>query len=150
MNHYNYFTGNKWDLRFLDLAAHIAGWSKDPSTKVGAVIADAAHRIISLGFNGYASGVEDTILSREQKLARTIHAEANALHFAAQDVHGCSIYVTHAPCSHCAAHIIQRGITRVVFDEPSVDFLSRWEDSYNEARAMFSEAGTIVLLRKAQ
>ena len=27
-----------WDTRFLDLSEHISKWSKDPSTKVGAVI----------------------------------------------------------------------------------------------------------------
>jgi dCMP deaminase len=29
-----------WDKRFLDLAEHVAQWSKDPRTKVGAVIVD--------------------------------------------------------------------------------------------------------------
>lgn len=29
---------NKWDRRFLDLASHIASWSKDPNTKVGSKI----------------------------------------------------------------------------------------------------------------
>jgi Deoxycytidylate deaminase len=31
---------DKWDARFLDLAVYIADWSKDPSTKVGAVWCD--------------------------------------------------------------------------------------------------------------
>jgi dCMP deaminase len=29
-----------WDRRFINLADHIAQWSRDPSTKVGAVITD--------------------------------------------------------------------------------------------------------------
>lgn len=36
----------KWDARFLDLAALVASWSRDPSTQVGAVIADGINRII--------------------------------------------------------------------------------------------------------
>ena len=28
---------NKWDYRFIKLAKEIASWSKDPSTKVGAI-----------------------------------------------------------------------------------------------------------------
>ena len=31
-------TDTDWDRRFLELADHIAGWSKDPSRGVGAVI----------------------------------------------------------------------------------------------------------------
>ena len=52
---------DKWDNRFYDLAAYIADWSKDPSTKVGAVIVDPKNkRIVSTGFNGFPFGVEDT------------------------------------------------------------------------------------------
>ena len=35
-----------WDLKFLKLAKHISDWSKDPSTKVGAVIVDQDNRIV--------------------------------------------------------------------------------------------------------
>jgi len=42
----------KWALRFLGLASYISKWSKDPSTKVGAVIAQG-NRIVSLGYNGF-------------------------------------------------------------------------------------------------
>ena len=44
---------NIWNQRFIELAEHVATWSKDPSTKVGAVIVDFDKRIISIGFNGY-------------------------------------------------------------------------------------------------
>lgn len=118
----------------------MATWSKDDSTGVGAVITSPDHRIISVGFNGYPKGVKDLIISREQKLARTIHAEANALHFAGRDVSGCSIYVTHPPCSHCAAHIIQRGITRVISPLPDQKFMDRWAASLAESTRMFDEA----------
>jgi len=39
-----------WDIRFLDLAKHISIWSKDPSTKVGAVIFDSDKRIVRVAF----------------------------------------------------------------------------------------------------
>jgi deoxycytidylate deaminase len=41
----------KWDRRFLELARHVAAWSKDPSTQVGAVVAEGK-RVVSLGYNG--------------------------------------------------------------------------------------------------
>lgn len=140
---------NKWDTRFLELAQIVAGWSKDDSTGVGAVIVSSDKRIVSIGFNGYPKGVDDTILSREQKIARTIHAEANALHFANRDVAGCSIYVTHPPCSHCAAHIIQRGIARVFTFVPDKHFMDRWAASLLESMKMFEEADVeLVYLEK--
>ena len=43
-----------------NLAKHIGSWSKDPSTKVGAVIVDDKNRIVSVGYNGFPRGVEDS------------------------------------------------------------------------------------------
>lgn len=135
----------KWDKRFLDLAAHVASWSKDPSTRVGAVIVDANKRVVSLGFNGFPAGVNDEELPRERKLLRTIHAEINAIAFANVSVRGCTIYVTHAPCANCTANLIQNGIAKVVFPRPINDFKERWADHYSEAMLMLMEAGVEVV-----
>ena len=48
-----------WNKRFLDLAGHVAGWSKDPSTKVGAVIVNDDKQVLGLGYNGFPRGVHD-------------------------------------------------------------------------------------------
>ena len=136
----------RWDLRFIEMAALVASWSKDPSTKVGAVITNDKNHVISLGFNGFPRGVEDRLdVSRETKLARTIHAEPNAILHAKQDLAGCSIYVTRPPCSNCAALIIQSGISRVVYEAPDPDFLVRWKDSISESIQMFEEARITVV-----
>lgn len=135
---------SKWDSRFLALAGLVAGWSKDPSTQVGAVIVDADKRIVSTGFNGFARGVNDAPAEREVKLLRTIHAEENALLFARRDVTGMTIYVTRPPCARCAAKIIQSGVARVVFTLPPVDFVERWALEMKEAQAMFDEVGITV------
>ncbi|HIF04044.1 MAG TPA: CMP deaminase, partial [Candidatus Poseidoniales archaeon] len=49
----------KWDRRFLALAEHIAGWSKDPSTQVGCVVVGVDREIRSTGFNGFPRGIAD-------------------------------------------------------------------------------------------
>lgn len=138
-----------WDNRFLDLCEHISEWSKDPSTKVGAVITDKNHRVISMGYNGAPQGVsEPSESNREQKLLRTIHAEANALHFANRDVSGCTLYVNLPPCAHCAAHIIQRGIKRVVYNFDRIkhaSFYTRWHLELSEAMTMFRESGVEIV-----
>ncbi len=136
----------KWDTRFLGLAAHISAWSKDPSSQVGAVITDG-NRIVSLGYNGFAAGVEDRqerLDSRDVKLNLTIHAEENAMIFAKRDLSGCTVYVTHPPCPRCASKLIQEEFKRVVYIAPSDDFLSRWAEDLRLSSEMYREAGIEV------
>lgn len=136
---------NKWDERFMDMAHLVATWSKDPSTKVAAVCVDG-NRVVSLGFNGFPRGTDDSpelYADRERKYKRVLHAEQNAIAFANRDLAGCTIYVTHAPCSRCVAQIIQAGITQVVCPNPWADndYMSRWRDDVLETEAMCREAG---------
>lgn len=119
---------DKWDIRFLQMATFVATWSKDPSTQVGAVIADTENRIVSLGYNGFPRGAADDhrLNIREQKYKLVIHAEENAILNATGDVKNCSIFLTHPPCLHCCGILKQAGIYRVVFEEPSAQFRQRW------------------------
>lgn len=134
-----------WQDYFLGMARHVATKSKDPSTKVGAVLVDANNRVVSIGFNGPPRGVpDDPSVDRETKLRRTLHAEQNAIIFARRDLAGCTLYVTHAPCARCAAMIVQTGITRVVYFAPEPEFEARWADDLEETRFMFLAAGVEV------
>jgi dCMP deaminase len=137
----------KWDRRFFNLAREIASWSKDPSTKCGAVIAKG-NVMISSGYNGFPAGTsddEDIYNDRERKYARVIHAELNAILYARENLEDATIYVyPFPPCSQCAAAIIQSKIKRVVTREPSEDLKLRWGVSLREAALMFAEAGIIV------
>lgn len=135
----------KWDYRLLGLAFDpIAKWSKDPSTKVGCVLADRDFRIIATGYNGFATGIKDLterLEDRETKLKLTIHAEDNALLFARGSVVGATCYVTHPPCAHCSAKLIQAGIGRIITAEPLPEFASRWAQDMALAWRMYEEAG---------
>ena len=139
-----------WDQRFIALARHIASWSKDPSTQVGAV-AVRERRILATGYNGFPSGVSDDherLSDRERRLAMTVHAEQNLVAYAARHgvcLAGATVYVWPlTPCSHCAANLIQAGIRQVII--PDVIEPLRWAESFQLSRLMFSEAG-IQLLR---
>lgn len=105
----------KWDHRMLDMARLVAGWSKDPGTKVGAVLA-RGNRVLSVGYNGLPRQLPDTGLDdRPSKLSRTIHAELNAIFNSYARPEGATLYVTPLqPCDRCAVHVIQAGIVRVV------------------------------------
>lgn len=79
----------KWDNRFMDMAFLVSRWSKDPSTKVGAVIVDQNNRVVSVGYNGFAKWGNDSkerYDDRNFKYKGVIHAEENALLFANQSV----------------------------------------------------------------
>src|SRR3989344_2191240 len=87
----------KWDRRFLALAEHVAQWSKDPSTKTGAVIVDPNNRVVSLGYNGFPRGVNDLperLSNRELKYKIIVHCERNALLFARESVRGYRLVIS--------------------------------------------------------
>ena len=129
----------KWDLRFLEMARNAASWSKDPSTKVGAIIVDDDKRVISVGYNGFPKGVRDDerLDDRQEKYKIIVHAERNALLFANTNVKNCHIYTyPFLPCSVCAGMIIQAGIKRVVSVKNNN---LRWQQDFKVSRKMFQE-----------
>jgi dCMP deaminase len=139
-----------WDEWFLGLADYIATRSKDPSTKVGAVIARRDNTIAACGYNGFPRYISDAaglLGHREEKYKRTIHAEMNAILTANEpSLHGYTLYCTHMPCSTCAIHAIQSGITKVVCRAPTPEMIERWGDSFKLSEALFSEANVEVTL----
>jgi len=138
---------DKWDLRFMELARLVGTWSKDPSTKVGAVIVDNNRKVLGLGYNGFARGVEDTeerLNNRDLKYPLTIHAEINAISNAMCDLTHCTLYVDPLPtCSRCAAQIINSGITRVIC-APLKDSNASWQSDVDLALMQFEEANVEV------
>ena len=138
----------KWDERFCDLARYISDWSKDPKAKVGAVVLSKAGGDISVGYNGFPMGVEDSaerLEDQEIKLELVVHAEQNALIAAGSRAIGSTIYVWGKPvCARCAGTIIQAGVKRVVALAPNLNGDSKWDKSGKFAYQMFLEAGVKI------
>ena len=138
------FDQDKWDRRWLDLARFYAGWSIDPSTAVGCVIA-RGKRQITQGYNGLPAGISDSaerLHDRETRLALTLHAEHNAiLRAGASKVRGASLYVwPFPPCHRCACDIVQAGIKRVVVPlHVDPDLRERWKEPLAISRELFAE-----------
>jgi len=138
---------NKWDKRFLKLAQTVSEWSKDPSTKVGAVIAENhSHKVLSLGFNGFPYDMEDSALmlgQREKKYQRIIHAEMNALLQAKVPAFFlCTLYTWPLqPCSRCLIHMAQVGIERFVYPSTPPSMAERWRDDLQVAQEIADEMG---------
>lgn len=137
----------KWDRRFLNLAKLISTFSKDPSTKVGAVIVDSKNRLVSTGYNGFPRGVSDNeelLNDRDEKYIRIIHAELNAILFARKDLSGNTLYSwPFQPCGACASIIIQCEIARVVSVTCDIE---RWKKSFEIANVLFKEASVNLCL----
>lgn len=140
-----------WSSRFIQMADLLAGWSKDPSTKVGAVIVDPEMKtVIATGFNGLPRNVEDReerMTERPDKYKWTEHAERNAIYNAARNGHkteGCVLYMNFepCPCTDCARAIIQAGIRRVVGPDRKFEGKGRqWTYDLAVAETMLHEAG---------
>lgn len=113
-------TKKEWDLHMLKIAKLYSEMSKDPSTKVGAVITDNLNKVISLGYNGFPPEIPDYLdwyNNRDIKYKLIIHAEKNALiNKGSKSIpNGSTIYVYPLkPCKDCYILLKNEGISRFV------------------------------------
>lgn len=105
-----------WDRYFMDMLPLIASRSKDPNTKVGALIVNEKNNPVGMGYNGFPAGLHDWEWRWEkpEKYKWVVHAEMNAIFNSEQSVKGCTIYIPFWPCTECAKNIVASGIKRVV------------------------------------
>jgi dCMP deaminase len=140
-----------WDSKFVELSNLVASWSKDTNTKVGAVIVDTDNIVLSMGYNGFPRGCDDTVAERYEKPIKylyTEHAERNALYHAARhgvSLKGCTLYVTLFCCADCARGIIQSGIKKVVAPTPDLEH-DKWGSHFQAAIDMLNEANVEIKL----
>lgn len=137
-----------WDHWFMSLAHFIACRSRDPSTKVGAVIVRPDNTIASVGYNDFPRRISHAPRRYEDrtfKLRTTVHAEKNAIFNAREPLHGYSMYVTFMPCSGhgCASAIIQSGISKVYV--PDTPIPERWREDMDHSAVLLMEAGVKVI-----
>jgi dCMP deaminase len=137
---------DSWLSHFIKEAELIASKSKDPRTKVGAVIVGPELEIISKGYNGLPRGVaDDWRLYAFNKNDYMVHAELNAILNCARlgvSPKGASIIVQFHPCTECSKAIIQSGIS-VVYT-PKIQEGNPWSGSQLRGLNLMAEAGVIV------
>ena len=139
-----------WDQWFLQGVYWIASKSKDPKTKIGAIIVKDNH-IISTGYNGIPEGVDDGILDRNERPEKYKwyeHGERNAIYNAARHGIGTSntiLYTNATPCADCARGIIRCGIKEVYVHKQFTDLTDvvvrdQWKGHNKTTITMFNEA----------
>jgi dCMP deaminase len=133
-------------VRYIELAKHISQWSKDPSSKIGAIAVGDKGQLLAQGYNGFPRGIADTearYLDRETKYKYIVHAEMNVIYNAGYNgvsLDGATLYVWGLPiCSECAKGIVQTGVKRVIM--PVQDVPEKWQASWEISKGLFEEAG---------
>jgi dCMP deaminase len=124
---------NKLDKVFINIAKETSTLSHCVRSKVGAVLVKDGN-IISFGYNGTPSGMDNCCEEDNVTLKHVIHAECNAILKAAKtgnSVDGSTLYLTLSPCLDCSKLILQSGIKRVVYlneyrNSEGIDFLKQF------------------------
>ena len=127
------YSMNKLDTVFVNIAKETSTLSHCVRSKVGAVLVKDGN-IISFGYNGTPSGMDNCCEEDNVTLKHVIHAECNAILKAAKtgnSVDGSTLYLTLSPCLDCSKLILQSGIKRVVYlnvyrNTQGIDFLSQF------------------------
>lgn len=138
-----------WDHRFMELARHVATWSKDQSRQVGCVIVGSDNVVRAIGFNGFPRGLNDEHEYRHQRPAKylwTEHAERNAIYTAARNgvpLAGTKMYLPWFPCVDCARAIVQAGIAELYVKPPDLSD-RQWGESFAVSIELLDEAGVLV------
>lgn len=107
------------DRAYMDVAKIFAGLSRAERLKVGAVLVKD-RQILTEGYNGTPSGLDNTMEIDGVTSEYAIHAEQNILMKMAKNTTssvGSTLYVTHSPCATCAKLLYQAGIVRVVYEQ---------------------------------
>lgn len=110
------------DDMLMEIAFVVAKRGTCERAEVGAIISRNG-RIISTGYVGAPAGAEHCTtagckLGNHNGCVRTIHAEANAIAYAARAgtaTESAELFCTHSPCEPCAKLIISAGIRRLVY-----------------------------------
>lgn len=138
--------------KFYQLAEFQANlFSKDPNTKVGALLlAPGSLQILSVGYNGFPRGIDETESARWErpvKYFRVSHAELNSIANASRHgtpLEGAIAVVTMFPCATCAKLLIQAGISCLVTRQPDMN-CPRWGEEFHYSMDMFQEAGVAMM-----
>ncbi len=114
-----------WDHYFIIIADAVSLRMSCDRARIGAVLTKD-NRILATGYGGAPSGLpscdevghELVEVNGRQSCVRTVHAEKNAMLYAARygiAMNGSTLYTTASPCRDCALAAIQAGVVRVVY-----------------------------------
>lgn len=133
---------------FMQTVYNVASLSKDPRTKIGAVLVKD-NDIISVGYNNFPRKIQDLeerYNDREIKHSLVVHAEANAIYNAARkgiSTKDSILFTQGVPCSQCTKSVIQAGCSKIVVHKqwPNLVHCEQWVKSIDLSKMLIDEAG---------
>lgn len=153
MKEFSEYTPPTWDELFMGKVYEIANKSKDPRTKIGAVLVKDGHAPLE-GFNGICKGVTDLPerMKSPEKFNWMEHAERNIINMAAKfgiSTDGGTLFTQGMPCVDCTRGIVNSGIREVVLHKQWEDISFKiisgtWEERYYRSKVMFDESGVRI------
>lgn len=145
-----------WDEYFMKMVYLVASKSYD-TTKVGAVVVNDNHHIISTGYNHFPRGMElvAPLTERPTKYFYTEHAERNSVYAIADSsnsARGATMYTSGIPCHDCARAVIQAGIEEIVIHkywprnglDITEENKDHWSESILAAKEMLDKCGVTI------
>ena len=124
VNYFKVESAITWDEYFMLQAMMASFKSKDPVTKVGAVFVDQHNHQVTMGYNGFVAGINESELPwgkdmsagiEHQKYAYVVHAEANAILHSPRSLANTRVYVTLFPCHECAKLIASCKVSEIIY-----------------------------------
>lgn len=106
-----------WDTYFASLCLLISSRSPCHRLHVGCVLVNNK-RVLSTGYNGFLPGAKHESVVRDNHEQATVHAEQNAISYAAKNgicLNNATAYITHYPCINCCKILISSGIKHIFY-----------------------------------
>jgi dCMP deaminase len=113
-----------WDTYFMEIAEAVKLRSVDYH-KVGSILVSLKdRRIISTGYNSFASSTNDNIdLSQRRNVYdRIIHSEMNVLLYSQSQFEDSVLYTTTTPCKDCLKLLFAARIKKIIYKHKYRDF----------------------------
>ncbi len=113
-----------WDEYFMLQAMMASFKSKDPATKVGTVFVDQNNHQLTMGYNGFVAGIDESQLPwgkcksqglEHQKYGYVVHSEANAILHSPVSLANSKCYVTLFPCNECAKLLASVKVSEIIY-----------------------------------
>lgn len=147
-------TSSKWLRRYMNMAVMVAGWSKHPEWKVGAVAWGDFGQILATAFNGWPRGMvseeDERAKANPKSVSKTVHAESNLIcnaNLTNVTLLGSSAAITLFPCSRCSLLLAQVGVAQIVVPKILPDGLKpKWTSDWKIAREILKDTGVEVTL----
>lgn len=123
-NYFNVESILSWDEYFMLQAMMASFKSKDPITKVGCVFVDQNKHQLTMGYNGFIAGIDESKLPwgkdksqplEHQKYGYVVHSEANAILHSPVSLKNSTCYVTLFPCNECAKLLASVKVKEIIY-----------------------------------